>query len=142
MIGWLETIRVPSKQATKYETRIPEKMSQNLVTLTPARNGDFCIDLSSPGSSPSPITSRKLPTVLAKDFRRLLARLEDRYCDLSVPYFLGPRSIAVSWDSGSIPSPVVMDSALERRASNSFASMSSSVSASSSIKVSSRDIVP
>jgi hypothetical protein len=120
MIGWLDTIIVESKQATKYDVKMLPKISQNLATLTPARNGDF-----GSSSSSSSLIVCSLPTVLVKDFfREMLARLDLLDSFFMMLYFRGPRSIAVSCDAGSTPSPEVYDSDRERRLSNSLGSIS------------------
>lgn len=112
-----------------------------MLTLTFARNGDLGFVSESSSLGDPGMAEWVLPIVLANDFRRDLTWLEARDPPLTWLYRRGPRSMAVSWDSTSIPNPVVIDSARKSRLSNSLGSMSVS-SESSSMIVSSSDICP
>jgi len=78
MTGWLDTMIVESKHATKFPVRTPLKMSQKVLTLTPARKGDLGFDSASSSLDGERRASLVLPIVLASDFLRDLMRLESR----------------------------------------------------------------
>jgi hypothetical protein len=87
---------VESKQATKYVTKIPPKIIQNVPTLTPARKGDFGSDSASSSLDLSSMASCVLPMVLAVDFLLDLTWLDARDPSFARLYRRGPRSMAVS----------------------------------------------